>query len=125
MKSVEESDINIVSTHTKIEGKIAFDRVTRVYGSLTGEITSTPGSLLILMDTSVVEGDIDADTLVIAGYVRGNIRARTQVTLSPGGRVIGNIRAPSVKIDFGACLEGQCMMEQERKPNMQTQPSPT
>lgn len=111
MNFVNEGKINVVSEGTRIEGKVTFDHVSRVHGTLVGEVHATPGSTLILSETSVVEGNIQADTLMIDGFVRGDIVARTKVVVSGTGRVIGNIKAPSLIIDFGAYFEGQCAME--------------
>ena len=109
MQQVTESDINIVAEGTRLEGKIVFDKVSRVHGVLIGEIRANPGSMLVLSETAVVEGNIEADTLVIDGFVRGDIRARSKVVVSGTGRVVGNIETPSLTIDFGAYFEGRCV----------------
>jgi cytoskeletal protein CcmA (bactofilin family) len=105
-----ETSINLVSEGTHIEGKIVFDQISRVHGTLAGNVLAKPGSTLILAETAVVEGNIQADTLMIDGFVRGDIVASTRVVISGSGRVIGNIRTPSLLIDFGAHFEGQCKM---------------
>ena len=65
----------------------------------------------ILPDEGVIEGNIDADTLWIDGFVRGDVTAKTLVVLSSTGRVVGNIRAKNVKFEFGSYFEGKCMTE--------------
>jgi cytoskeletal protein CcmA (bactofilin family) len=64
----------------------------------------------------VVEGNITADSVTIEGYVKGNVRALTEVMLAPNGRVFGNVRSPSVKIAAGSLFDGKCIMEEERRP---------
>lgn len=107
-----ETGINIIGEGTRLEGKLRFDQVTRVHGTLIGEVEAAPGSTLILSETSVVEGNVSADELLIDGYVRGDVVARTRVVLSRTGRVLGEIRAPRVQIEFGAYFEGRCRMEE-------------
>jgi cytoskeletal protein CcmA (bactofilin family) len=108
---IEESAINVISQGTRIEGQIIFDQVSRVHGVLIGDVRARDGSVLILSETAVVEGRIDADRLIIDGYVQGDINTRGKVTISRTGRVVGNIRSPSVELEFGAYFEGRCNME--------------
>lgn len=116
MDLLSESAINIIAEGTRIEGTVAFDRVTRVHGTLSGRVSGAAGSTLVLAETALVEGDVDADTLIVDGYVRGDIRARTRVVLSRTARVVGNIRTRSLTIEFGAYFEGKSTMEQEDRP---------
>lgn len=108
IQNLQEIAVNLVSEGTRIEGKITFDFVSRVHGILIGEIKAKEGSTLILGETSVTEGSIEADTLIIDGYVQGNITAKSKIMISRTGRVIGNIQSPSVIVEFGAFFEGQC-----------------
>jgi cytoskeletal protein CcmA (bactofilin family) len=111
MTDLREESINIIAIETRIEGKVLFDKTTRVHGTLVGEIKSKPGSTLIIAESASVDGNIHGDTVFIDGFVRGDIDARTRVVVSGTGRVLGNITAPSVAIDFGGYFEGKCLME--------------
>jgi cytoskeletal protein CcmA (bactofilin family) len=117
VNNLRESAINLVSEGTRIEGKAVFDQVSRFHGTLVGEAHAREGSTLILCESSFVQGDIFADTLMIDGFVEGNIHARTRVTISGTGRVLGNIETPSLKLEFGAYFEGRCNMESLAKGN--------
>lgn len=108
---IYEGAINVVSEGTVLQGKLIFDQTSRVYGTLLGEVVAKPGSTLILSETSVVEGSIQADTLFIDGYVKGDIQATRRVSVSGTGRVIGNIRTPRLVVEFGAYFEGRTEME--------------
>lgn len=111
MTTIRESAIDVVSEGTRIEGKVTFDRISRVHGTLVGEVIAREGSTLILGETSVVDGSIRADTLMIDGFVRGEVVARTRVVVSPTGRVVGNIQTPSLRLESGSFFEGRCSME--------------
>jgi cytoskeletal protein CcmA (bactofilin family) len=115
LPSISELDINIIAEGTRVEGKISFDQITRVHGVLIGEVKSKKGSTLILSETSLVEGKITADILVIDGYVRGDIVAESRVVLSRTGRVIGNIHSPCLVLEFGAYFEGNCSTQAQTK----------
>jgi len=108
--TVNESAINVVAEGTRIEGKVTFDHISRVHGVLVGEVFAKEGSTLILSESAMVEGEIRADTLLVDGYVHGDIHAEKQVIVSRTGRVVGNIQTKSLKLEFGAYFEGRCSM---------------
>lgn len=105
---IEETEISIISENSRLEGKIQFNSITRVHGVIHGDIFSSPGSTLILAESSMTEGNIQADTLMISGFVKGDIKASQQVILSPTARVAGTIESPSLVMEFGARFEGKC-----------------
>ena len=113
--TLEESSVTLVSEGTRIEGVITFDSIARVHGVLIGKVYASLSSTLILSETSVTEGEIDADILLIDGFVQGKISAKTRVVISPTGRVIGDIRTPSLVVKHGAFFEGKCFMESLEK----------
>ena len=119
MTSIQETSVNIIAEGTRIEGQIVFDQVSRVYGILIGDVKAKDGSTLILSETAVVEGQIEADTLIIDGYVQGDISAKSKIVISKTGRVIGNIRTSNLTMEFGAYFEGQCSMPQPFTSNLQ------
>mgnify|MGYP001591582318 CR=1 FL=1 len=108
---LRETHINLIAEGTSIQGDVEFDHVSRVHGTLSGDVDAKDGSTLILGETSVVEGNIRADTLLIDGYVKGDIEAKTKVTISRTGRVIGNVKTPTLSVEFGAYFEGKCVMD--------------
>jgi cytoskeletal protein CcmA (bactofilin family) len=110
MKGLQETQINIIAEGTRIEGQMIFDQLARVYGVLVGEVRAKDGSTLILGESAVVEGNIEADTVVIDGYVHGEVTAKTKVVISRTGRVVGNIKTGSLTLEFGAYFEGRCIM---------------
>ncbi len=110
MEILSESALTWIDPKTRIEGRIFFDQVARFHGALLGEAHAAPGSTLILCESAIIEGNIFADTLLIDGYVHGNIEAKTRVVVSRSGRVLGNIQSPSLQLDFGAYFEGECRM---------------
>jgi cytoskeletal protein CcmA (bactofilin family) len=111
MNDISESAINIIAEGTRIEGKVILDKVSRLHGVLVGEVHASPGSTVILSETGVIEGNVFADTLMIDGFIRGDVVAKTKVVISSSGRVLGNIQSPSLSVDFGGYFEGRCAME--------------
>lgn len=113
MKPVEvaESRINIIGEGSRIEGDVVLDEIARVHGVIVGQVQAKDGSTLILGETAMVEGTIHADTLIVDGFVRGDIIARRRVVISRTGRVVGTVATPLLKLEFGSYFEGRCRME--------------
>lgn len=108
---IQESTLNIIAEATRIEGKLVLADITRIHGIVNGEIHAENGSILILAGTSVVEGNVLGNSVIIDGYVRGDVEATTRVVISRTGRVIGNVKTPSLQLEFGAHFEGRCIMD--------------
>ncbi len=116
-ETISESELTLIGESTKIEGQIHFTGMTRVFGILKGQIQTDEGSTIILMESSVVEGSLDVETVIIAGFVRGEIRAKKKILIEGTGRIIGNLFAPSIQIDFGAYIEGEVQMPNSSSKN--------
>jgi len=105
-----ETDVTWIADGVRLEGKILFDRVTRVQGLLKGDVRSAQGSTLILCDRSQTEAEIHGDHVIIDGYVKGNVSATSKIEVSHSGRVIGNLSSPVVSIAVGAFFDGKVSM---------------
>ena len=108
---LRESEITLISEGTTFEGTLALASVARVHGTIKGKLVGLPGSLIVLGTQSMVEGTLEADTLWVEGFVRGEIAAKTKVILRPSARVVADIEAPSIEIEPGAHFEGMLRME--------------
>ena len=73
---------------------------------INGEINSQ-GSVKI-GQSSVIIGNIYANSAVIAGAVKGDIDIHGPVVLDTSAIVMGNIKSKSVQINNGAVIEGMC-----------------
>ena len=73
---------------------------------ITGQVTSM-GSVKV-GQSSVIVGNIQATSAVIAGAVKGDIDVHGPVILDTSAIVMGNIKSKSVQINNGAVIEGHC-----------------
>jgi len=94
---------------TTFEGKMTFEGMFRLDGKFNGEIFA--GDSLIVGETGQVNAQINVKSLVVNGYVSGNIEAKTRVEIYPPGKVIGDIKTPTLVISEGAVFEGNCQMQ--------------
>lgn len=91
-----------------MEGKLSFDGTVTVEGHFTGNVVS--GGIFIVGDGGVVEGDINVDSVIVHGEVKGSINAKTRVELNKPGKVRGDIFTPNLIICEGVLFEGNCNM---------------
>jgi len=89
----------------RLEGR--FEGTLRLEGYVTGSLSSLTGTLII-SESGQATCDINAATVLIEGFVRGNIFATQRVVLGSHARVLGNITSAAVSIAPGAVFEGNC-----------------
>lgn len=89
-----------------IQGNSKAAEIYAESAKITGEIISE-GSVKI-GQSSVVIGNISANSAVIAGAVKGDIDVHGPVILDTSAIVMGNIKSKSVQINNGAVIEGMC-----------------
>ena len=73
---------------------------------LEGEVKST-GTVKVGLG-SVIVGNIQATSAVVAGAVKGDIDVQGPVVVDTSAVVMGNIKSRSVQINNGAVIEGFC-----------------
>ena len=95
--------LNITGT---IQGDSKAAEIFAEGAKITGEVNSQ-GSVKI-GQSSVVIGNIQAASAVIAGAVKGDIDVQGPVILDTTAIVMGNIKSKSVQINNGAVIEGLC-----------------
>lgn len=110
---MQVNKVNIIDQNSTIVGKFEFNNYTRFEGKLTGEMIGGNQSELVISENAVIEGKINGHTIVIDGYVRGEVKASNKIIVSGSGRMIGNLYAPSVEIQFGSLFDGKCIMESQ------------
>jgi cytoskeletal protein CcmA (bactofilin family) len=90
-------------------GEATFQSMLRVDGTLTGQVKSEDGTLIVGASGRVDAG-IRVGVAIINGVVSGDIFASNRVELGKTARVTGNIETPRLKIEEGALFEGKCTM---------------
>jgi cytoskeletal protein CcmA (bactofilin family) len=111
-----ESELNLLSEGSKMEGTITFAKNARIHGSLLGEVHATEtGTLLVIAETARVEGIIRADRVWVDGFVRGEIIAN-HVTVTRLGRVVGKVVAPQLHVEPGAYFDSEISMSSRKRP---------
>ena len=93
---------------TNFSGKLKCNESLRIDGRVEGEVHCD--HKVVIGEPGVVNASIEADSVVIAGQVTGDINARSKITLDKTARVTGNLCTPGIVIQEGAKLEGRIMI---------------
>ena len=99
----------IIGKDTVITGTIDVKGGLRVDGTAKGKVVCDES--ITIGATGVVESEIEAGTIIIAGRLIGNINAAEKVELQAKCEVEGDIRTKSLVIEQGAVFCGACNMK--------------
>jgi cytoskeletal protein CcmA (bactofilin family) len=96
---------NVLGSDVEIKGNIKFTGELTLDGKLDGEV-HTDG-VLNLGDSAVVNGNINAQTVVVRGKVNGNINAKDKIEIKAKAELFGDIRAAKLAIEEGVTFVGK------------------
>ncbi|MDR0967140.1 MAG: polymer-forming cytoskeletal protein [Myxococcales bacterium] len=102
----------IGSTFT-IEGEILGEDELLLQGNVKGRIAVK--EKLVIEQTSVVEADVAAKSIDIAGQVMGDVEAAERVELKASARLLGDLRTPRLNMADGALISGNIEMSREER----------
>lgn len=112
---------SIISADLSINGNLTSDGDIQVDGTVEGDIVSKK---LTVSSSATVRGAVEAETVVIAGSITGQIKAQ-HVTLIKTARVIADVVQERLSIEPGAFFEGNCRHfpgESETRPTPKLEP---
>lgn len=103
-----------IDVQAAMQGSVVFsDPVNlQISGKFEGNLT-TKGNLIIGKDTDV-RADIAGENIVIAGSIKGEIKATLILKLTSTAQVTADIEAPKLCIEEGAIFNGKCKMSQQK-----------
>ena len=100
---------SVVGAGLIVEGEFTSEEEVVVDGTVRGTLT-TSDSIAIGAD-GVVEADLQAQSVSIAGQLTGNVSASARVDIQAGGRLIGDVKASRLTIADGASFRGNVDMD--------------
>jgi len=106
--SPPEQVISIIGPGMKVVGDCDADGAIRVEGKVQGNIRA--GKAVVVGKDGVVDGDIFTQDAVIAGRVKGVIRAESRLEIQATSRIEGEIIAARMQLEEGAMLNGTVQM---------------
>jgi cytoskeletal protein CcmA (bactofilin family) len=109
---------NTLGSDVEIKGNLKFSGELTFDGKIDGEI-QTDG-VLNLGDSATVNGNINAQSVIVRGKVNGNIVAKEKIELKTKTELFGDIRAAKLSVEEGVTFVGKT----EVNPN-KIAPTPT
>jgi cytoskeletal protein CcmA (bactofilin family) len=118
-KKKEEIDITridtIIGKETSINGTVEAKGILRVDGKVTGQLI-TNGDIIVA-ESGIIEADVKARSISIAGTIRGNVEATGILEIEPAGKLFGDISVAKLSIGDGAVFQGACKMRNQQDEN--------
>ena len=105
------------------QGTLSGSGGVRIEGIFEGELNLT-GMLVVGETGRVTCKDIHAETIVVAGSVKGNITAQ-KVEIRSTGRIWGDVVTVSFATEEGSFLRGQIRVEEKLETDSENTTEPT
>lgn len=98
----------IVGANVELKGSLRNHGPIQIHGKVIGDVYSD--SLVIVGETAVVTGPIQAKQVDVSGQVHGSISVEDQIELQPKSFVKGDITSNRLSIKPGAIFIGKSQM---------------
>lgn len=105
MNTTASTAKNTLASDVEIKGNLKFSGELTFDGKLDGEI-QTDG-VLNLGDSAVINGNINAQSVVVRGKITGNITAKEKIDIKTKTELFGDIRAAKLVIEEGITFVGK------------------
>lgn len=105
----------IIGKETNVKGSVTGSDVLRIDGKVEGDIT-TSGDVIV-GETGIVQAEVNAKDVTVAGEIHGNTKAEGKLEIISSGKVIGDIKVQNLIIRDGAKFEGKSEMIKEKTAN--------
>ncbi|MDP3797977.1 MAG: polymer-forming cytoskeletal protein [Polaromonas sp.] len=126
---------SLIAQGSCIEGSLRFTDGLRIDGEVIGDIRANEGSpsILVISESAVVTGLVQADHVIINGRVVGPVHACELLELQPKAKIEGNVSYKALEMHQGAVIFGQLrpttLQQLEEKPPLKlaannSQPTP-
>ncbi|MDO8718309.1 MAG: polymer-forming cytoskeletal protein [Polaromonas sp.] len=100
---------SLIAQGSCIEGNLVFTDGLRVDGEVRGNIRASEGgaSILVISESAIVTGLVQADHVVINGRVVGPIHATELLELQPKAKIEGDVSYKALEMHQGAVITGK------------------
>lgn len=100
-----------IGAHSVVQGDMLGRNNCLVLGKVIGN-GRVEGSVIVGTD-ALWRGNIEADNVMVAGEVQGNIAARNQIEVLASARIEGGLTCALIAIASGAFHQGEVRMAKE------------
>lgn len=108
-RSEDDGGNVLIPAGITFQGSLGFLGTGRISGFLHGSVFAQ--GRLEVSEGGAVEGDIEVDTLQVAGEISGDVLVRDSLRVLASGRIKGRIRTVLLSIEDGGTIEGSCSIQ--------------
>lgn len=109
LKTVDQLPIEtVISVDTELKGDVSGKAAIRVDGKIDGNIEVISG--VVLGEKSVVNGNINSNSVVVYGQLNGNLNAK-ELVIKNTAQINGDIFVETLEIEQGGKYNGTLKMD--------------
>jgi cytoskeletal protein CcmA (bactofilin family) len=99
----------LIGKSVRVQGDVEFSGGLHVDGRITGSVRAAQGApaALSVSEHGVIEGSVEAPSVVLNGRVNGDIFSSERVILGAKARVQGNVHYSVIEMALGAEISGK------------------
>jgi cytoskeletal protein CcmA (bactofilin family) len=95
----------VVSSEVEITGTVKSSGSIRIDGKLDGDLNCTGDATI--GNSANIKGNMNVNSVSIAGTVNGNITAKDRIEMKSSARVMGDIKAKRLAVEDGVTFVGK------------------
>ncbi len=105
---VTETEISDFMDDVELLGDLSFSRELHIKGRVHGNVISSVDAKgkLVLHAGCVINGEVRASDVVVAGQVTGNLFAFKRLSLAEGSIIHGDVHYTEIEMQQGATVNG-------------------
>ncbi|MDD5656139.1 MAG: polymer-forming cytoskeletal protein [Elusimicrobia bacterium] len=100
--------MTLIGEEAYVHGTLTAKGSLRVEGVVEGDITDAVS--VEVGKKGRIQGNVAAESVSIAGELRGDVVASRHVEILAGATLTGSVRTANLRVEDGAAFEGSCSM---------------
>ena len=111
---------SLIGISARIEGSLCFTGGLRIDGEVRGNVLGgvSAENILIVSEHARIEGDVRCATLIVGGYIAGDVFATERLELQSKGRILGNVHYKKLEMHSGATVTGTLTYQAAAEPEL-------
>lgn len=111
LDKLKEQQNTVITQGIQLKGEVKGTHDIILYGEFEGRIELS--GLLLVGKTGRVDGEIEAQNVIVEGAIEGKLTANEKVEIRDGGKYKGDIVAASILVSEKALFDGNVSMKAE------------
>ncbi len=104
MRDQSSGKATLINEGCKINGEITGSGNFQINGEVTGDCDIS--GTIQLAGSGYWQGSIQADNVIVAGHIEGDINAKGKVEITNTAKITGTVTAAAIAVAEGAIVEG-------------------